>query len=121
MHDHDHGCMPTVAHNSVRFRAAHPQSTLVRCLERGATMDGAIQHSPHGKVRGAGLPSSSRSGATAWRCLSWRQMFQWESAGTSEHTAWTATTLKAGHDPAKPWYSTTSCPCCAAGCGTAST
>ncbi|KAI7844177.1 hypothetical protein COHA_002312 [Chlorella ohadii] len=26
------------------------QSTLVRCLERGATMDGAIQHSPHGKV-----------------------------------------------------------------------
>ena len=34
------------------------QSTLVRCLERGATMDGSIQHSPHGKAskqRGSGV------------------------------------------------------------------
>jgi hypothetical protein len=43
------------------------QSTLVRCLEQGATMDGSIQHSPHGKassrLRGkgeAGWPSGWR-------------------------------------------------------------
>ena len=28
------------------------QATLVRCLQQGATMDGSIQHSSHGKVGG---------------------------------------------------------------------
>ncbi|KAL4450053.1 hypothetical protein ABPG77_010722 [Micractinium sp. CCAP 211/92] len=32
------------------------QATLMRCLERGATMDGAIQHSTHGKVAALRAP-----------------------------------------------------------------
>ncbi|KAL4452368.1 hypothetical protein ABPG75_008030 [Micractinium tetrahymenae] len=32
------------------------QATLMRCLERGASMDGAIQHSPHGKVAALRAP-----------------------------------------------------------------
>lgn len=38
------------------FNVDDLQSTLVRCLEQGATMDGSIQHSPHGKASCAVAP-----------------------------------------------------------------
>lgn len=36
------------------FNVEDLQATLMRCLERGASMDGAIQHSPHGKASDTG-------------------------------------------------------------------
>ena len=36
------------------------QATLVRCLQQGATMDGSIQHSSHGKVGGGRAGCISR-------------------------------------------------------------
>lgn len=33
------------------FNVEDLQATLMRCLQQGATMDGSVQHSPHGKAR----------------------------------------------------------------------
>ncbi|PSC72118.1 tobamovirus multiplication 1-like [Micractinium conductrix] len=38
------------------FNVQDLQATLVRCLEQGASMDGAVQHSPHGKVAALRAP-----------------------------------------------------------------
>lgn len=44
-------CLPPLLRQVLAFDVEDLQATLVRCLERGATMDGAIQHSTHGKAR----------------------------------------------------------------------
>ncbi|KAI3438224.1 hypothetical protein D9Q98_000661 [Chlorella vulgaris] len=38
------------------FNVEDLQATLMRCLQQGATMDGSVQHSPHGKVAALRAP-----------------------------------------------------------------